>query len=338
MSQTATRQGPPEEAFWVRYSPHHELPLSAATSTGLHLLVIGLLGLAAWFGISKLFPDDAPLPIVAVQLEEPRGGGGGKPGGVGRAPGDGATGEAIDVPLPDLDDPVVVDPVPREELKAAREELAKLPEYQHPDSQRLIEEANKQALSISRLIKDVRNQLNKGLAAGKGRDGPGTGGGEGSGVGQGTGPGIGEGTGTGKREQRVLRWTMIFNTRDGADYARQLEALGAILAVPDPGDPANYLVIRDLKTRPVQARSEDLGQIKRIYWIDDKPQSVRSLSNALGLEVPVHIVAFFPEELERKLLQLELSYRGLKEEAIKETRFEVRSARGTYEPVVVSQR
>jgi hypothetical protein len=49
-------------------------------------------------------------------------------------------------------------------------------------------------------------------------------------------------------------------------------------------------------------------------------------------------VAFFPEELEKKLLRLELSFRNRREDEIRETRFEIRRVGGMYEPVVVSQR
>ena len=65
-----------------------------------------------------------------------------------------------------------------------------------------------------------------------------------------------------------------------------------------------------------------------------------SLAGALGLHpAPSHIVAFFPEELELKLLKMELGYRHRKEEEIEETRFEIRSSfSGTYEPMVISQR
>jgi hypothetical protein len=44
-----------------------------------------------------------------------------------------------------------------------------------------------------------------------------------------------------------------------------------------------------------------------IYWVDDKPQSVRSLSMALGIQpVPDHIVAFFSEAVEKEFLEKEL--------------------------------
>jgi hypothetical protein len=132
---------------------------------------------------------------------------------------------------------------------------------------------------------------------------------------------------------------MVFSTFNGQDYAKQLKSLGAYLAIPDPQDPSQFRVIRDLGKRPVHGEREDVSNINRIFWIDDKPQSVMSLATALGLKpLPTRIVAFFPEELEKKLLRLEKGFRGLKEEDVRETRFEViLVGPGHYEPRVVSQ-
>jgi hypothetical protein len=157
------------------------------------------------------------------------------------------------------------------------------------------------------------------------------------------GPGNNARTGDDKRPseraKRVLRWSMVFSTSNGRDYARQLKELGAYLAIPDPDKPAQFRVVRDLSKRPIWGEVEDVSKIKRIFWIDDKPQSVQSLATALGIRpIPSRIVAFFPEELEQKLLKLEHDYRGLAEADVAETRFEVRLTKaGKYEPVVVAQ-
>jgi hypothetical protein len=70
-----------------------------------------------------------------------------------------------------------------------------------------------------------------------------------------------------ERMKRTLRWTLKFDTKTGADYARQLAALEAILAVPADG--TKYLVIRDLTQRPVKLEEEDLKKINRIFWVDE---------------------------------------------------------------------
>ncbi len=51
---------------------------------------------------------------------------------------------------------------------------------------------------------------------------------------------------------------------------------------------------------------EDLAQIQRIYWIDDKPQSAQGLASP-----PRFFAAFFPETAEQELLRMELAYANL---------------------------
>ncbi len=200
---------------------------------------------------------------------------------------------------------------------------------------------------ISQVLSQAKESLQQKIAkatagsASKGQGGPGQGGGKGKGIGTGegdlSGPGKAKIT---KREKRQQRWVMVFNTRNGEDYARQLRSLQALLAVPVPDEEGQYLLMEDLSKRPVETKKKDLGGITRIYWIDDKPESVASLARALGLTpVPSYIVAFFPEELEQELLDKELKYRHVDEDRIEETRFQVKpKGSGGYEPVVVEQR
>src|SRR5689334_1487060 len=77
---------PPEEQFWKRYSPHHEFPLSSATSVALHIIAIGLLLLVAiLFWTSKKDTSDVPelIPVVAETGHDTKGEqtGGGRSGG-----------------------------------------------------------------------------------------------------------------------------------------------------------------------------------------------------------------------------------------------------------------
>jgi serine/threonine protein kinase len=166
----------------------------------------------------------------------------------------------------------------------------------------------------------VQNKLMDGLRRGQGQ-----GGGKGQGgvdTGEGPDPGTGKGN-LSVRQKRLLRWTMKFNTKTGQDYRQQLLALGAILAIPQPE--GGYMVIRDLRTTPATGRIEDINKLNRIFWIDDKPESVAPLAQALGIRpIPPHIVAFFPVELEQELLRRELAYRNGSEDDILETKFEVR--------------
>jgi hypothetical protein len=139
------------------------------------------------------------------------------------------------------------------------------------------------------------------------------------------------------QRKRLLRWRIVFDTRDGEDYARQLAALGAVLAIPT-GD-GKYAVIRDLGRRPVKPAAEDLTRVQHVFWMESDPASVRALAKALGLKkAPEHVVVFLPKYVEDVLLRKELAHRGRKEESIEETTFRFVRTEAGYQLRVASQR
>jgi hypothetical protein len=341
MSQTATEKKsarnpqPPEEQFWKQYSPHGEAPLSFAGSFGMHLLVGGGLLLLGAYVAALQFKENISLPVEPVRILP---GGGGRPGGdaQGERGGKGLTPQEDvkeDIPkLPGDDLP------PKPQLtEVQREELAK--DFD-PDTIRPIMES-RSGPAFAALDKSIRDKLANGIRAAEGKGGPGTGGGTGTGSGAGVGSGTGDGPATKnltKREKRMLRWHMIFTANTGPEYVAQMRALGAVLAIPV--GPERYQVIRDLRPGG-KLQDEDLNAIQRIYWIDDKPNSVRDVLQALGLNVsplPPRFIAFMPEELEKKLFDMEKSYveRVLRvrfdEDKIEETTFRVANIRGKYVP------
>jgi hypothetical protein len=334
---------PPEEQFWKRYSPHHEFPLSGAGSVALHLLGLGALLLLVvgiipnWLGRAKY-----SLPVEPVLLAP---GGDQKPAGPGNGPGAGR-------PKEDLPDPKAT----RREGKEAHTNTLGLrrPPVPEPES-RLIEPDGRPIQKRDRELEDIWKKLHEfakkpvegaGPPAGR-KDRPGAGGKDAVGRGPGTGPGTGR---TGKlteRQQRMLRWSMRFNTADGADYVRQLNGLGAIVAIPvKEGPKPEYRVVRDLAKRPAKLKEQDLSKINRIFWIDDNPRSVAQVMQALGRPDlrPSRFVAFMPEELEKKLYELEKDYvvKELKqpydEQRIAETRFKVVKDGGRFRPEIVDVR
>jgi hypothetical protein len=320
---------PPEERFWKRYSPNHEFPLSSASSALMHLCALGILALGA-----HSFANWAtPVPIDAIEI----GGGGGRPDGA-EGPAAGQFTHKEDVQgVADSAAPALKAPLRGQDLKQVDKPNEKVIET--PDK-RLIDgetaEANRKQLS--RLGEQVRDRLN--ALQRKGIRGPGQNGGQGPGDGPGNGPGVGPGSATiDKRPERQKRWTMIFNIRDPQDYARQLSALGAYLAVPTSRED-EYLVIEDLSRRPVVARLRSASDINRMFWIDEKPDAVGPLLRELGYEkIPSYFVAFFPVELEQELLRKELEYKNLPESRIEGTKFQIRrtSTSKRYEVVVTSQ-
>lgn len=328
---------PPDERIWIRYSPHHELPLSSVGSFTVHALVLGLLTLATvfgWFALLGLNKDSLPVDAISV-----RAGGGDAtgassgPGGPGNPLVENVENPREDPKVPPYTGPALTD-VPR-----AKVDPVEFPNLAtDPQGKRFIEKNNLALAALSKVNRDAREQMMNGVAGERAQGGSSKDGTKDAGKDKGKGDGQGEGPGKilSKREKRVLRWVMIFDTVDGNDYARQLNALGAILGVPEPG--GRYRILRDLRARPARGEIEDLNKIERIFWVDDKPDSVGPLAAALQLNPPPpHIVAFFPRKFEQDLLRLELSYGGLKEEEIQETRFRVVKVGNTYAPRVVDQ-
>ena len=337
---------PPDERFWQRYSRHGELPLSGASSLAVHLLVFGLLLLTAWLAYAVFNHTTRSLPVEAVRLDV--GGGGGDPRAKGDGPGRGEkvveegpkTEEAS--PNPDPNDKVErpklpVDPGPRKPPQFSEDDLRRIHRSDTPSSQ-----------AFEKLAKaNIRIRLPDGKPEGGGKGGTGAGGGSGDGKGKGTGNGRGEGHGNlTQREKRMLRWSMLFNSNSGPDYLGQLQGLRAILAIPvrEDANGPEYRIVRDLSARPAKLINEDISKIQRIFWIDDKPQSVQDVMAVLGLRLqPSHFVAFMPEELEQHLFRFEKAYldkhhRGRTEDDIIETKFKINHAGGGYDPEVSSQK
>jgi hypothetical protein len=331
---------PPEEQFWKRYSAHHEFPLSTASSILLHALVFTVL-IVGWAILSHYgLLGGTPKPEIGALEMSPGGGDGGQPDGI-----DGPR-TGVDTRKESVAQPTTpVDPnrteIPKQEIKPVEGVPSKIiPDAKNPEDFLPFEGNVYQEMKVK--SDALRQKVERALGqAAKGTGGYGDGGNPGTGKGTVGGAGVGNEKGAiTKRQRRQQRWIMIFNTRDGEDYARQLNGLKAILAIPVPGEEGMYEVIDDLRKGSVRPVKKGIGDIKRIYWIDDTPESVGSLSRALGLpNSPSYIVAFFPEELEQELLEKELKYGKLPEDGIEETRFIVRRKRnGDYEPQVESQK
>jgi hypothetical protein len=195
----------------------------------------------------------------------------------------------------------------------------------------LIGEGNETLAALSQLNQDVSKKLRDGLQP-AGTNVPDKGVGE-----RDKRPGVGRLLN--EREKRMMRWTLRFQNRSGEEYVRQLQGLGAILAVPKDRGGNAYWLIRDLNGRPARLLDEDVYSLNRIFWNNTRQDDVEPVMRALGLRIrPSHFVAFMPKELEDKLAEDERRFQGLAEDDILETQFEVRAVGSRYVPVVVEQR
>src|SRR5262249_33041847 len=310
---------PPQEPLWKRYSRHHELPLSGMSSLIVHLLIFGtlVLGGIVALGMTSGGGSGPSVGVLAIAEESAAGA---KPGNASE------TFAHPEESLPPAQAPEAA-PIP-----VIHESTLELPKAKPLDllagatGARVSVPGDDTTSKLNRLDKDAGTKLRQALAnrqTGRVPSGP--------------GPDKKEGLPPGRienqRQSRQLRWTMTFETKDGNDYLRQLKALGAILAYQGPE--GEYLVIRDLSKQP--AKGENVPLPNRIYWIDDRPESVKSLGAALRIPGLKKIVAFFPEELEKDMLRKELAFHQAKEEAIHETKFKIRKTTNGYEPVVSEQ-
>lgn len=322
---------PPDEKFWQRYSPNGEPFLSGLSSFVVH----GVVLLIILVGLSWLMPKTTSEEIEPVLIGDGiEGGGGGHIQGQDAGPQlskkddvNEDLNKPKDVPTPD---------VPKDDAKVKTDTTPKLAD--DPDAISLVDQMKqKKPTSAGVFLKDALEGI-----TGKGGGGTGWGGGTGAGVGTGIGDKDGPGTGkSNRRGRRVLRWTVNFNTQSGADYVRQLNLMGAILGVPDTK--GKLMVIRDLNERPARPAYENVRDINRIFWVDDRAESARSVAETLQLDIiPSQIVAFYPEAIEKQLLDTEMTYgkkyKRLKEEDISETVFNVAFRAGKPVFTVVSQR
>jgi hypothetical protein len=326
--------GLPEERFWIRYSPHHELPLSSVSSVGIHILTVGLLLLCA---ILPIFSRPVhQVPVEAVTLLN-SGGGGGKKTGV-----DGGSGP-LSRPQ-EIGGQVDPNPDPTPPSEAKRPDLA---EVKAPDLKTEIKEdanrflkkpGNVPNLGKISLLDEAARKVGPASDPSRGKGGSGTGGGQGDGRGSGTGDGSGPGTSSAhltQRQKRMLRWVMSFNTDNGPDYLAQLRGLGGILAIPvKEGDPPEIKIVRKL-VAPAQLLDEDVEKIDRIYWWEENPAAVRDIMSALGLSIrPSRFAVLMPSELEKKLFEMESkNARGRAEDDIAETKFRCVRSGDRYEAV-----
>ncbi|MGE3807140.1 MAG: hypothetical protein AB7K24_20955 [Gemmataceae bacterium] len=316
---------PPEPQFWQRYSPHHEFPLSAGSSIVLHGLVLAAAIAIGYYLVQSLEAQSSPLPVGAIMIE---GGGGGNPGGV-----EGGKTGITKIEDTGTNSKDKTDPLGKTRITGLVTPTAEPIEIKEPDptDDKLIAEAR----LATRNLQDTRQKIIDSLPA-IGRGGPGTDGGKDKGKGTGTGDHEGPGWAAETRLGRSMRWHLNLEAADGRDCLRQMAELGIILAVREPD--GKYRVFNDLARLPLSGQIEDPRSIKRLPIVDQNPQSVAFLAQALGLPYrPHHVFAFLPQSLEAELVKKELAFRGANEKNIKMTIFRIARQNGKLTPSVIEQ-
>ncbi len=316
-TQQMPSERPPEEGFWKRFSPHHELPLSTASSIVLHMVFVLLIAL---FGAAVLSNDSKPGPVVMGPPLKviPVPGGGGNPDGNSLrpfAPFD-LREAALDAPISkELPGPEVtpLDPVsPIRPTTAAKQPL---PSSGLKKGESAFSKHNNKSGSMGGSISGLH--------------------GKGDGWGTDPNPPTVDTT-----KARMKRWTLHFEYSSGDDYVFQLKSLGAMVAVPYRE--GRFRLYRDLGKRPAifeLVQEKDLEKLNRINWVNEDPEAARLLAFALGIDsVPDQFWAFFPQELQDDLAAKEKAAAGGKDiSQIKQTLFKVTRRGKTCQVHVIGQ-
>ncbi len=150
-----------------------------------------------------------------------------------------------------------------------------------------------------------------------------------------------------EREKRMYRWKLDFDLPHNLPeaqrievYLRQLDSLGAILALPTDRNNRGFLVVRKLLERPVKPSPENPANLRMIYWYETNPAMGVSLARHLGVKVPNGYIILMPQTLETTMekLEKEKTPPGVRTDDIDETRFRVIQDGGGYTVECVSVR
>jgi hypothetical protein len=286
---TASPAASADERFWKRYSPNHELQLSSLSSIVVHGIAIGAVVCGGLLAV-HLGNGYGNRPITMETVEPST-----SSDHPGSAPGS-PRGEAGATSLLQMPSAPASGDVT---LKESRPKGPELPRPSEAPGGRIIREAHDAAELANAAAVAVHDKVNKDLEASAERS-PGRPGEPGAPLGPNGSMRV--------RIERAKRWQVHFTVHDAEDHLQQFAGLGAILAFPGPD--GGYRVFRDLSRRRPVGTVEDLSTIHRIWFVDERPETIRGIARLLGIEPPPLLIAFFPESLEREMAELERGQQG----------------------------
>lgn len=293
--------------FWERYSPNGELPWSSAVSLVLFAFLV-LLPVVLIVPFSQRDPTPPAVDVLYVGEDQ-------------NAPSGEDEGFDTDAALDASREQLFEEPP----VQAAIDELDEVPETELPppevkpvDQGKELERETQVAQATLNQLAQAIEQLNANIKQG-----------------QGGGSGGLEGGGAGGRGARVARWVLKFNSRTSKHYLEQLDGLGAEVAFPMVGNKWQYYLNVSSTSRMSEVR--DLTSESRLYWVDEKPESISGVAQELGIAVPPFMIVFLPLPLEDRMLEMELAYQNLREDEIQRTDFEVISRGGGYDVKITRQ-
>jgi len=316
---------PSEEHFWQKYSPRYEFPISNVASVAVHVLAL----FAIVYLTSRLMKNDDVPPVRIVGHKVPSESLGILPGGA--ATEGGPKEEAKDREQSTDPKRVVPDPKLKNDAALPKIQIPGLPLEPSPflfDPPIAKEKPGlKRLADLNEQLKGRIDEINRGTGKnpaskepGNGKDGP-----------QG---GVKPPDST---VERMNRWEILFRTKDGADYLKQLNAFKAKVVIPEPPDWKTNRLFDEL-TSPNAGRPLKDQELPPMHFVDNKKDSASKVARALGLDFdPPYFIAFFPKEFENDLAAKEQSYRNRKADQIFSTTFRVIERRGEFVITVSDQ-
>jgi hypothetical protein len=325
----------PEETTWQRYSPNGEPVVAGLSSLLLHAALLAIILMGVWAIV------DRPQPFAVAEFVPAFPNGDGLEGG-GTA-NKNTNGLAPGAPPQNSDEtkPINIDDANRSARVAPKDDVAVTPSRPAEENDPLGEAISKKLAgrtdrpALSKAIKDLLGPMKGPGVRGNSENRSGYGKVDGDWVGNRPGE-----RGRGRQSQtwnRMQRWEITFSTQDARHYLQQLDALRAIFAVVD--QKGAMMAVRDLKERPAQLELRDLVALDRMFWVDDRDDSVRSVAAELGLSyTPDAIIAFFPREFQDELVAKERAAHGWAESEIEFTKFAITFRGGKHVIRVTEQR
>ncbi|HLW66033.1 MAG TPA: hypothetical protein VKS79_12050 [Gemmataceae bacterium] len=302
---------PPEDCFWDKYSPHFEFSGATVVSVFFHatMLILLFLGVFSFFQGKRSTPVEIE-PVVIAGGPGKQGNSGGNLGSIAAGSPVGKSDVSEEMFNRNLTPPTVeaktvsqITPKPVQPISLPLDERSDPFRGQQPPAP----ESVPNLAAMLKGMPDGKAKANTGTPGKPGQNGTGT---PGTGVPGGKGYDK-DGTGTGAgilstRQRRQLRWTTLFSTVSLRDYLQQLQMVGALLGVQYENREIRMLA--EFMHRPARLDNNPPPR-DRIFWMDDKPESVRAMTSELQLKItPWRFIAFFPESLEKQLLEKELAY------------------------------
>jgi len=292
----------PDDPTMKKYSSHYEFPLSMLMAVMLHVFAVLLV--LAYMAIKFYFAPPPPPDMDTIVFA----GGGGQ--------GDDSP-EEVRPEVKDVLDPIKIE-IPLTEVIPDR-------------------------LPPKELFEQEAQKLRQGD---KGQGGEGTGGGKGKGVGRGIGDGAGDGVAKGNRLGRPRRWTIKMSYEDAEAFLEKLSELKIVIGARKAD--GHFLIFQDLPPKPpvrfvemdLKKFQEFAQKMQQIWFVTSASQTTNTLAEGVGLsERPRTVFMFIPQDMEKAILDKELSHHHMSEEEIKKrkitTDFDVRRTGNGWEVKVL---